>query len=267
MYINEKNTLERVWWLVRYEVQSRYRIFRRIFLLFVVFMLLPCILRFFDIISLDDCSSMMLNMLVGALSVASCGFLSRLSKKTSRIQYLMLPCRMSEKLLSQLLVYTVGLLLLVLVAAVVTSVIVEAFNYVAVSFFYVSGGVENFADIFAGIFSDNGSGYPGRWRVDISLTLLLCLVYSFFVNLRCRDIAVGRAIIVCSLSALIAALLLVFIIDNFMKEVVLVEADGTLHSTVITANIAAAVTYVLLSAAIFYLWYDSLRQFKLIQLV
>lgn len=267
MYINKKNTIARVWWLVRYEVQAGYSIFLKIFLLCVAIMLLPCILRFFDIMSLDNCSSMMQSMLVGALSVASCGFLSRLSKKTTRIQYLMLPCRMSEKLLSQLLVYTVGLLLLVFVAAVLTSVIVEAFHYVAVSFFYVSADVESFADIFAGIFSNHGSGYPGRWRADISLTLLLCLVYSLFVNLRCRDIDVGRAIITCSLSALIAALLLVFIIDNFMKEVVLVEADGTLHSTATTANIAAAVTYVLLSAAIFYLWYDSLRQFKRIQLV
>ncbi len=162
--------------------------------------------------------------------------------------YFMLPASSSEKLTAQVLLYSVGTALLFLTAYI----IIECLHYPTV---LLLDKPEEFRQSIAPLFFDIVRFKEG-WPVTAIIVLSGLTIYNLYVNIRCRGYnwAIG-SIVMIILVAIIIALAIV------------ISSNTDYLSIIISDSVFMAVTSVILSVLNYYVWRNSLKNFKKLAII
>lgn len=261
-----KFSAKRLWLLIRHEVSVRRKeilqMFRNMTLIFATpfaFYLITgaCYEKY-----VSDCTDFFSSTQVAVLAVSMCLlFNSTLMKsKGNMSQYLTLPASNVEKLLSQILLYTVGIAIMF----VASYVVLECVHYPLV---ILTGRGEEFRQSIAPIFFAILRPSPDRpfnAQIAIIVALYIVTLYSIFVNIHSRLLNWLISYLVV-LGIFLATFYPVFLfVDKSFVETVVVDGNAvenarnnTLPLIIYSALIVTAVTL---------LWRNTLKCFSRITL-
>lgn len=263
--INKFST-KRLWLLIRHEVSVRRKeilqIFRNMTLIFATPFAFYLITGACYESYVNRCTEFFSSTQVAMLSVSMCLlFNSALMKsKGNMSQYLTLPASNAEKLLSQILLYTVGIAIMF----VASYLVLECVHYPLVT---LMGKSEEFrqsiAPIFFSIFSPSPER-PFNAQIAIIVTLYIVTLYSIFVNIHSRLLNWLISYLVV-LGIFLATFYPVYLfVDKAFVETVVVDGNAvenarnnTLPLIIYSALIVTAVTL---------LWRNTLKCFSRITL-
>lgn len=155
------------------------------------------------------------------------------------LKYFMLPATNSEKLTSQVLLYTVG----TAVMFVTTYAILESLHYPIVT---LLDKPEEFKQSIAPLYF-NIFIFKGGWRTTVYVLLFGITIYNCYVNIRCR----GHNWFIGSI------IMLVIIVVMFLLAMVIIDYCGIN----IADSLLISITTVALSVFNYFVWRNSLKNF------
>ena len=263
--INKFST-KRLWLLIRHEVSVRRKeilqMFRNMTLIFATpfaFYLITgaCYEKY-----VSDCTDFFGSTQVAVLAVSMCLlFNSTLMKsKGNMSQYLTLPASNVEKLLSQILLYTVGIAIMF----VASYLVIECLHYPLVT---LLGKSEEFRQSIAPIFFSILKPSPDRpfnAQIAIIVALYIVALYSIFVNIHSRRLnwLVSYLIV---LGLFVATFYPVYLlIDKCFVETIVV--DGNAIDSARNATLPLIIYSGLIVTALIPLWRNTLKCFSRITL-
>lgn len=263
--INKFST-KRLWLLIRHEVSVRRKeilqMFRNMTLIFAApfaFYLITgaCYEKY-----VSDCTDFFSSTQVAVLAVSmSLLFNSTLVKsKGNMSQYLTLPASNVEKLLSQILLYTVGIAIMF----VASYLVIECLHYPLVTLLGRSDEFkQSIAPIFFSIFSPSPER-PFNAQIAIIVTLYIVTLYSIFVNIHSRLLNWLISYLVV-LGVFLATFYPVFLfVDKAFVETVVV--DGNAIESARNNTLPLIIYSALIVTAVTLLWHNTLKCFSRITL-
>ena len=266
MNITNNFSTKRLWLLIRHEVSVRRKeilqMFRNMTLIFAApfaFYLITgaCYEKY-----VSGCTDFFSSTQVAALTVSMCFLFNGplMKSKGNMAQYLALPASNAEKLLSQILLYTVG----VAIMFVASYLVIECLHYPLVS---LLGRGEEFkqsiAPIFFSIFSPSPDK-PFNAQIAIIVALYIVALYSIFVNIHSRLLNWLVSYLIL-LGVFLATFYPVFLfIDKIF--VVRVIVDGNAIEYAQNDTLSRIIYSTLIVTAIILLWRNTLKCFSRITL-
>lgn len=203
-----------------------------------------------------SCIDMIEPMQFAAITVLMCQIFNIMQEKKRAILYHMLPANRLEKFLSQLLLHTVGVALLICTSYL----IIECIHYPLVS---VLGKSEEFRQSIAPIFFHFLYDSPRDFgATEFIFTILYGVtIYSIFINLRCRgyDWLIGYLL---TLIVFIASFYpYIFIIEKFFITTIIIDGTTTetMHNTAILPFLICSG---ILTGVMVPLWRNSYKKFR-----
>lgn len=248
--------IERLWMLIRYEATMERARILALLRTFVIVTALPFAYglitaatysEYYDI-CIDYLGSVQPSMLI----VCAATIFNIMEGKERATNYFMLPATNSEKLAAQMIVYTIGTVLLLITAYIV----IECLHYPIV---LLSDKPEEFGQSIAPIFFNIFMLKKG-WLSTIFVVILGITIYNCFVNIRCRGYNwfVGSLIMV-----VIVALLLFAGIMGYKYY----QTNVTSSIPVIAALAVAIITLIALVVFNYCVWCNSLKNFNKLAII
>lgn len=250
--MNKINTfsIKRLWMLIRYEAAVERPRIIALLRTFTIVMALPFAYGLLNDASYSEycgyCLEFFGSTQMTMLIVYSATIFNIMDN--SAVNYLMLPASNSEKLTAQVLLYSVGTALLFLS----TYAILECLHYPIVQ---LLGKPEEFSQSIAPLFFDIVI-FEGGWPATTIVIVTGLTIYNLYVNIRCRGYNwfIGSVVmIIFSVIIFMAAILITNLIDNSIIRI----PDGVL----------VAATALILSVLNYYVWRNSLKNFKKLAII
>lgn len=263
----EKFSILRLWLLLKYEVCMDKARFLALLKVLTIMMALPFA---FGLIAdntygeyFDSCINNLGFIQIGSIKVAALTIFNIIGTKERRILYFSLPANNAEKLVAQLLLYTVGFAMMI----VTVYVILEALHYPIVT---LLGKGEEFRSSIAPIFFNFlniGAKFTDDWRSATIFTIYTVAMYSTYINMRCRGFGFLTGYLIAIAVFIASFFIIVVICDNFVKEVMIIDETGIVHSTATTANVITIILCSAIIATIILLWRNNYKKFKQLSII
>lgn len=243
-------SIKRLWMLIRYEVAVERPRIIALLRTFTIVMALPFAYGLLNDASYSEYCGYCLEFFGSTQSTMLIVYSATIFNiiERSGTNYLMLPASNSEKLTAQVLLYSVGTALLFLL----TYAILECLHYPIVQ---LLGKPAEFSQSIAPLFFDIVI-FEGGWPAATIIILSVLTIYNLYVNIRCRGYNwfIGSiAMIILSVIIFLTAIVITDFAENQMIRI----PDGVL----------VAATALILSVLNYYVWRNSLKNFKKLAII
>ena len=253
-------SLRRLWLLVRYEIGTRRKTILDILKTLTIVMALPLAVGLIMGYNYDTYVSRSIDMLNSmqfvALAMLVCNIFGVMHKKGTMTQYLTLPASNLEKLVSQVLIYTVGIALLF----VASYLILECIHYPLMA---ILGKPEEFRQsiapiIFGFLSADKAS--PHSIQITMLIALYIVMLYSIFVNIHCKLLDWFCSYIVMLVIAVVSIYPLILIKEKFFISTTIV--DGNAIDTPSDATVPLIICSAIVITVTLFLWRNTYKNFS-----